>query len=94
MVELYKKDSQVTIKKAPPKGEAFHFDDNALRQFGLQVGIQFLEEFFGIEVMFTVFHIVAVNTYRQIFGHITSFYGFDTHGFERLTETNKFLIVI
>lgn len=56
--------------------------------------IQATQKLIGIEVMFTVLNLVAVDADGQILGHFTYFHRLDTNRFQLVAESSKFLITI
>jgi hypothetical protein len=65
-----------------------------LSQFAFQIGVNGIQEFFGVLVVLAVVHFVAVDAYRQIFGHFAAFYGFNAHRFKRVGKVYQRLIVV
>ena len=44
--------------------------------------------------MFIMVNLIAMNTYRKIFGHLPAFHGFYADGFKCITKFDQLLVVV
>ncbi len=59
-----------------------------------QVCVDGVEEFFGVQVVFAVVHLVAVNAHGKVLRHPATFDHIDADLLKGLTERDQFLVAI